>query len=170
VKLRATLAVAAAACVAVVVVAPVAPAASPNAATAQGVTVPITPAQSGGVLDGVLTITGFAVNDVGQLVANGVFTGTATVNGVTQAVTSAISVPITQASGSCSILDLTLGPLHLNLLGLVVDLNQVHLQISAQPGAGNLLGNLLCSVAHLLDSNASAQGLASVLNNLLRAL
>jgi len=44
---------------------------------------------------------------------------------------------------SCQILDLTLGPLHLDLLGLVVDLNQVHLQITAQQGQGNLL----CAVA-----------------------
>jgi hypothetical protein len=44
------------------------------------------------------------------------------------------------------------------------------LDITAQSGPGNLLGNLLCSVAHLLDSNAAGQGLASLLNNLLRAL
>ena len=33
----------------------------------------------------------------------------------------------TQATGSCEILDLTLGPLDLDLLGLVVHLDQVHL-------------------------------------------
>ena len=49
------------------------------------------------------------------------------------------------AATTCSILDLTLGPLHLNLLGLVVDLNTVHLTITADP-AGGLLGNLLCSL------------------------
>jgi hypothetical protein len=32
----------------------------------------------------------------------------------------------------CTILNLTLGPLHLDLLGLVVDLNQVHLTITGQ--------------------------------------
>src|SRR4051812_35542213 len=36
------------------------------------------------------------------------------------------------AAGSCSILDLTLGPLPLDLLGLVVDLNQIHLTITAE--------------------------------------
>ena len=56
------------------------------------------------------------------------------------------------AAGTCDILDLVLGPLHLNLLGLVVDLNQVHLQITGQQGPGNLLGNLLCGVAGLLDN------------------
>jgi hypothetical protein len=56
-----------------------------------------------------------------------------------------------QAAASCTILHLVLGPLDLNLLGLKVHLNQVILDITAQAGPGNLLGNLLCAVAHLLD-------------------
>jgi hypothetical protein len=72
----------------------------------------------------------------------------------------------------CQILDLTLGPLNLNLLGLVVTLNQVHLNITAVPGPGNLLGNLLCSVTHLLDSGNTAglQSLLNILNGLLGGL
>jgi hypothetical protein len=50
------------------------------------------------------------------------------------------------AAGTCAILDLVLGPLHLNLLGLVVDLNRVHLTITGNP-AGGILGRLLCGVA-----------------------
>jgi len=50
------------------------------------------------------------------------------------------------APGPCTILDLVLGPLHLDLLGLIVDLNQVHLQITADPNGG-ILGSLLCSLA-----------------------
>jgi hypothetical protein len=46
----------------------------------------------------------------------------------------------------CPILDLTLGPTHLDLLGLVVDLNTVHLTITAD-SEGGLLGSLLCSLA-----------------------
>jgi hypothetical protein len=142
--------------------------AAPPAST-QALTVPISTTQSGGVLSGVFTITGFALNEAGQLVANGTFTGTA--NGVT--LTDALSsvVVTTAATGAtCPILDLTLGPLHLDLLGLVVDLNQVHLTITAQQGPGNLLGNLLCSVAHLLDSggtNTAIQNLLNILNGLL---
>ena len=49
------------------------------------------------------------------------------------------------AAGTCSILDLILGPLHLDLLGLVVDLNRVHLAITGNPAAG-VLGRLLCGV------------------------
>lgn len=63
------------------------------------------------------------------------------------------SVPVRQLQAStvggnvvCPILDLILGPLHLNLLGLIVDLNQVHLTITASP-TGGVLGSLFCSLA-----------------------
>jgi hypothetical protein len=150
------------------VVAATATAAPPSATAA----VSISPAQTGGVLDGVFTITDFAVNTAGQLVANGVFTGTATIGGITQEITTTASVILAQvdAAGSCSILNLVLGPLHLDLLGLVVDLNQVVLNVTAQTGPGNLLGNLLCTVTGLLDGNASQnaiQRLLDLLNGLL---
>lgn len=70
----------------------------------------------------------------------------------------------------CQILNLTLGPLHLNLLGLVVNLNRVHLRITAVRGPGNLLGNLLCAVAHLLDGAAPAANKASLLNDVVGTL
>ena len=55
---------------------------------------------------------------------------------------------LTSAVGpTCPILNLVLGPLHLNLLGLVVDLNQVHLTINADP-AGGVLGSLFCGLAN----------------------
>ena len=47
----------------------------------------------------------------------------------------------------CPVLNLVLGPLHLDLLGLVVDLNQVTLTITATPGGGTL-GDLFCSLSH----------------------
>jgi hypothetical protein len=53
----------------------------------------------------------------------------------------------------CNILILDIGAIHLDLLGLVVDLAPVNLDITAQSGPGNLLGNLLCAVTHLLDQN-----------------
>ena len=138
------------------------PAAPPSGGSA--LTVPISPAQSGGTLNGVFTITSFAVNSAGQVVANGTFTGTAVVGGVTQTVTdTAASAPLA-ATGTCKILDLTLGPLHLDLLGLVVDLNQVHLTITAQRGPGNLLGNLLCAVANLLNGSPSPTALQQIVN------
>jgi hypothetical protein len=52
-----------------------------------------------------------------------------------------------QAAPTCSILELTLGPLHLELLGLVVDLNKVHLVITAN-ATGGVLGSLFCGLAN----------------------
>jgi hypothetical protein len=108
------------------------------------------------------------VNQVGQIVANGTFTGTATdaagvVTTLTNAVVSSVVSPA-QVTASCRILDLTLGPLHLDLLGLVVDLNQVHLTITAQQGPGNLLGNLLCAVANLLNGSSTPTALQQIVN------
>jgi hypothetical protein len=89
------------------------------------------------------------------------------------------SAPQAAQTAGCQVLDLVLGPLHLDLLGLVVDLNQVHLNITAQPGNGNLLGNLVCAIANLLNGtgggNAGAaatlvNSLATLLNNLLALL
>ena len=76
------------------------------------------------------------------------------------------------ASATCGVLDLTLGPLDLNLLGLRVQLNQVHLQITAISGPGNLLGNLLCGVVGLLDTNTGvlSAGQVSQLLNIVLAL
>jgi hypothetical protein len=112
---------------------------------------------------GTLDVTSFRVVNG---VLNGVGTFTGTVGG--QQVPQSFTAPVApqQATGSCQILDLVLGPLDLDLLGLVVDLNQVHLNITAQQGSGNLLGNLLCSVAHLLDGNGSGAGLQAILGRL----
>jgi hypothetical protein len=46
----------------------------------------------------------------------------------------------------CPVLDLTLGPVDLNLLGLMVHLDTVHLTITAD-SEGGILGSLLCSLA-----------------------
>jgi hypothetical protein len=70
---------------------------------------------------------------------------------------------------SCQVLNLVLGPLDLNLLGLVVHLDRVVLNITAVPGAGALLGNLLCAVVGLLDG-IGIGGLNGILANLLRAI
>ena len=70
-------------------------------------------------------------------------------------------------------MNLVLGPLDLNLFGLTVHLNQVVLNITAVSGAGNLLGNLLCAVANLLNgSNLSGvlNQLVTLLNQILSAL
>jgi len=74
------------------------------------------------------------------------------------------------SAASCDILNLVLGPLDLNLLGLEVHLDTVHLNITAQQGPGNLLGNLLCAVAGLLDGGAALGQIAGLLNQILAIL
>jgi len=121
---------------------------------------------------GTFNIQQFA-NQNGNLVAIGTLVGTLTnaAGQVTSVVINNVTAPVTAATGSCSILSLTLGPLHLDLLGLVIDLNQVNLNITAQPGPGNLLGNLLCDVANLLNGGGGILGnLSNLLNQLLGSL
>ncbi len=84
---------------------------------------------------------------------------------------SASSTPLTaHAAATCQILNLILGPLHLNLLGLHVDLNQVVLNVTGVTGTGQLLGNLLCGVANLLNPGLPAGQLAGLLNILQQLL
>ena len=72
--------------------------------------------------------------------------------------------------GACQVLNLTLGPINLNLLGLVVRTNQIQVRIDAVPGAGNLLGNLLCAVTNLLNPSGALGQLSGAINNLASAL
>lgn len=121
---------------------------------------------TGQLTDAKFSVTSFAV-EKGKVVAKGTLTGTLTGKQVNQAVT----MPVTTGQHSCDILNLQLGPLDLNLLGLRVQLSQVNLDITAVPGSGNLLGNLLCAVAKLLDGNGNAVGrLVKLLNDILGAL
>ena len=75
-----------------------------------------------------------------------------------------------ETNAVCDILSLVLGPLHLDLLGLTVDLNQVVLDINAETGSGNLLGNLLCAVVSLLDGAGALVDIADLLNRILDIL
>ncbi|GAB4216693.1 MAG: hypothetical protein OHK0022_58160 [Roseiflexaceae bacterium] len=56
-----------------------------------------------------------------------------------------------RALATCDILNLDIGAINLNLLGLVLDLSPISLDLTAVSGAGNLLGNLLCGLVGLLD-------------------
>jgi hypothetical protein len=130
-------------------------------------------ASIGGTFTGTLDVTRFTVQN-GALAAQGLLTGTlkdalgTTIGTVTNA---AVTIPVTDiAATACEILHLELGPIDLNLLGLMVHLDQVVLDITAQPGPGNLLGNLLCAIAGLLDSNAPLNFIANLLNQLLGLL
>ena len=78
-------------------------------------------------------------------------------------------LPPLPPGNACSILSLDLGPINLNLLGLRVATNDIHLLVEAIPGAGNLVGNLLCAVTNLLNPSANTPlaQLVQVLNALL---
>lgn len=73
-------------------------------------------------------------------------------------------------AGACQVLNLVLGPINLNLLGLSVRTNQINLRIDAVPGAGNLLGNLLCGITGILDPNTLANTPLGQLTQILNAL
>jgi len=124
-----------------------------------------------------VNITGIANNAL-QLVAN-----------ATTAAGQSLQIPLTltnaAAAGATPILDLHVGAIHLNLLGLKVDTSDICLQITAQSGPGNLLGNLLGDVSHLLDQglnldqflgsltgqlNTLTTGLGGLLNGALGAI
>ena len=134
--------------------------------------IPIVGSFLGGTFTGVLDIARFAVQN-GELVAIGTLSGTLTdtLGNVIGTVSNVrVTLPVTDISGSCQILHLELGPLDLDLLGLQVHLDQVVLDITAQSGSGNLLGNLLCAVARLLDSDGALSSIARLLNQILGQL
>jgi hypothetical protein len=132
--------------------------------------VPVTGTFPGGTFVGSFDIERFAVQN-GVLMAIGTLTGTLTntITGVTQTITQAIALPVTNISATCEILHLELGPLDLELLGLVVHLDKIVLDITAEQGGG-LLGDLLCSLADLLGGPAPLSAIARLLNNILRIL
>jgi hypothetical protein len=124
----------------------------------------------GGTFAGDLAITRFT-QQAGGLAAVGTLTGTLTdATGATiGTVSRAITLPLVIPQASCDILHLTLGPLDLDLLGLVVHLDQIQLDITAVPGGG-LLGDLLCAVANLLNGGGPLNQIAALLNQILGIL
>ena len=122
-----------------------------------------------GTFTGTFALQRFAVVN-NQIVAVGTLTGTLTDSAGTilgsVLRTIRIIIDSTQTEASCEILHLELGPLDLNLLGLVVHLDRIVLDIEAQPGPGNLLGNLLCAVANLINSNGALSAIVNLLNQI----
>ena len=101
----------------------------------------------------------------GQLVLAG--TLSALIGGV-QTVLGKVAFPVLDlgANAACTILDLTLGPIDLELLGIRVQTNQIHLRISS---TGTGLGALLCNLVNAFPDLTSGQlrNLLRLLNNLL---
>jgi hypothetical protein len=127
-----------------------------------------------------LRIANVVVQD-GQLVANGTL-GRHTFTAPLTLALSPNQPEVSALQAVCPVLDLALGPIHLDLLGLIVDTSPICLEITADP-AGGLLGSLLCAIGQLLsggallgailgglspaDLAALLQGLADLLNGAL---
>ena len=161
-----------------------APEVAPPAVRKGGLTAEITDND----VTGTLQITRFAVKN-GELVAHGVFNGTlasgkaiknlqvrnipVTASEATSDVQQVAYVAsLVQGQGqSCPILHLEIGPIFLDLLGLVLETNEIVIDLRAEPGPGNLLGNLLCALLGLLDQTPLNMGLINqllaLINNLL---
>lgn len=153
------------------VAAPAAPAAAP--VTALPVTGTFTDATGGvGQFVGTLNLTGFT-NEGDAVSAVGDLTGTLTDSSGAEVGTVAepLALPVDQAASliTCDVLNLVLGPLDLNLLGLNVHLNQVVLDITAD-AFGGLLGSLLCSLAGAFNIPGLGGLLTDLLNQLLALL
>ena len=138
-------------------------------------------ASDGSTVTGNFTPLKFVKKD-GVLAAKGVIDGVVThPDGTKERFTALRTLGVKKINGTalngrslnsmaaCDILNLVLGPLDLDLLGLQVHLNRVVLDIVAVAGAGNLLGNLLCAVAGLLDGGPLA-GLLTQLTDLLNQI
>jgi hypothetical protein len=146
-----------------------------------GFQVPITGTTSnGGTFEGTATISGFAV-DGQNVVALGTISGV--VNGAQSFVstfstsmampnTTATATPqVAQATTACQPLNLMVGPLNLNIIGVAVSIpHPIVLNITGMPGSNNLVGNLVCSVVNLLNSGGAAQQAADQLNQIVEAV
>lgn len=132
--------------------------------------VAITGTNKGKDFKGTYTIQRFETRS-GKLYAVGTVTGTLKNRKVSR---SNVAIPAAltgddganAAQAACDILHLVLGPLDLNLLGLKVHLDTVKLDITAQPGNGNLLGNLLCSLTGILNQGGLLGQLGQLTNGL----
>lgn len=111
-------------------------------------------------IDMIPTITSINIQD-GRLIASGATTSM--VNGklytVPFSTTLDIGLDSNQAGAICPVLDLHLGPINLNLLGLVVTTNEICINLTAYEDGG-LLGKLLCALGSRL---AAGQPLDQIL-------
>jgi hypothetical protein len=133
--------------------------------------IPINFASPNGNFTGVFSLSRFVLQN-GQVAAVGTLTGTVT-NAAGQtvgAIVQNLTLSLININATCDILHLELGPIDLNLLGLVVHVDKIVIDIDAQSGPGNLLGNLLCAVANLLNANGPLSQLVNLLNQILALL
>ena len=109
----------------------------------------------GGTFAGRLTVQGLTVNDLGQLSATGVLTGTAiSQTGTATTVpprTFTAPAPLFDLRGTCTTLVLDVEPIFLAPLGQKVTLVPVTLDMQAIPKDERLLSTALCALARLQE-------------------
>jgi hypothetical protein len=132
--------------------------AAPPAASAVAVPATCTDPATGDAVSCTLQLVGFTAQN-GTVQA--VLRLTNNVTGQTTQIVADLTAPTQQQAGTCTLLDLTIQPIDLDLLGLHLHTDTIHLVLTAQ--RGTLLGNLLCG---LFFGNSG--GAASALNQLLR--
>jgi len=140
-------------------------------AVASGIQIPINFSSADGAFTGTFNLTRFVLQN-GQVAAVGTLTGTVT-NAAGQtvgAIVRNLTLSLITINATCDILHLELGPIDLNLLGLVVHVDKIVVDIDAQSGPGNLLGNLLCAITNLLNGGGPLAQLVNLLNQLLALL
>jgi len=121
-----------------------------------------------------LTISGIDLNSVtrnattGALSAVGTLTGTLLGHAFSTPLTATVTPGATPTA--VPVLHLQLDPIHLNLLGLKVDTSRICLDVTAHPGPGNLLGNLLGGLSGILNAPGTATNPTSALGSLTTAL
>lgn len=119
--------------------------------------------QLGTLLAGLLALLNGALAPVTSSQAN------LSVSGSAQA---AAGARVQTVQAACDILNLSLGPIDLNILGLDVEVDDcdggpVTVDVTAEEGPGNLLGNLLCGLTGALDGGISLGQIINRVNGLL---
>jgi hypothetical protein len=136
-------------------------------APSNGLRIHVSGTGTDGVFSGTFHLQNFVTRN-GALAVTGRLSGMVTTDaGETTSIVCRITRPAVVGDTSCETLQLDFGPLHLDLLGLQIDLSRIVLDITVQAEARSLLGNLLCAVVFLLNDPA---GLAGLLNSVLAAL
>jgi hypothetical protein len=150
--------------------APAAPTSALGSMTSE-VTGTFTDAAGAGTFTGTFVPSQFTA-DGDRTLATGLLSGNlVSADGTSRAVSQEQTFQVNQVQAiGCEVLDLVLGPLDLDLLGLVVHLDRVVLNITAVPGAGNLLGNLICAIVGLLDGGGPLTQIVGLLNQILALL
>lgn len=109
-----------------------------------------------------LNLTGVTTNSTTGLITGLTGTVSGTINGLPFSGAPLTITPGAASTAAVPVLDLHLGPIDLNLLGLEVKTSEICLNVTAQPGPGNLLGNLVGGLANALNGTLSATGVTGL--------